>query len=254
MVHLIPSPAACLEIETQLDPTKYRFVIGVDEVGRGSWAGPLCVGAVVFDLAHILSHMSELRKSFSAARHEEHSPQFDCLRINDSKLLSPSVRRSLVEPIVHLSVGQGIGMADAREIDQIGMTRSLILSLERALEPLEQFIDSSIVLLDGSTDFFRRGTPVMTVIKGDTKSFAIASSSIIAKVTRDALMEREAENYPWYHLEKNKGYPSPTHVNALHAVGPCEIHRKSWSFMAKLPWRNRVSSALISLPGLVAKA
>lgn len=238
MIRITPSQAACLEIEKQLNPSRHRYVIGVDEVGRGSWAGPLCVGAVVFDLAHLLAHMSELRLQFSKMVTQEYTSHFDCLRVNDSKLLSPSVRKSLVGPIGRLSVSQGIGLVDSWEIDKIGMTKSLALGLERALEQLDIYMNSSIVLIDGSIDFLRRQTPVMTVIKGDTKSFAIASSSIIAKVTRDALMEREAENYPWYHLEKNKGYPSPTHVNALHAVGPCEIHRKSWSFMAKLPWQN----------------
>ncbi|NNN19419.1 MAG: ribonuclease HII, partial [Acidimicrobiaceae bacterium] len=157
------------------------------------------------------------------------------LRVNDSKLLSPKLRLTLDQPIKELARGYGLGFVEPAELDAIGMSKGLTLGLERALVPIRDFVDSSVLLLDGKVNFSRY-LQVKTFVKGDCQSFAIASASIIAKVARDELMARESENYPWYVFEKNKGYPSPMHVSALHAVGPSQIHRRSWSFMADLPW------------------
>lgn len=230
------SLAAQLHVERDIDPDKYRFVIGVDEVGRGSWAGPLCVGAVLYDLKHLLGFMTEQDTDTSSTESQKLLKRSEYLRVNDSKKLSPRLRASLEQPIKALAKGYGLGLVEPAELDKFGMTTGLTLGLERALDPLREFIGSSLLLLDGSVNFsgFREAR---TYVKGDSKSFAIASASILAKVERDALMERESLHYPWYVFEKNKGYPSPVHVSALHAIGPSQIHRKSWSYMGKLPWQ-----------------
>ena len=234
---LRPSLAAQLHVERKLDLGGFRYLIGVDEVGRGSWAGPLCVGAVLYDARFLVEFMSDQVASSNGS--PESKKRMDYLEVNDSKLLSPRQRGALDKPIKDLATGYGLGFVDACEIDEIGMSEGLVLGLDRALVPLGGLIDSSLILLDGTVNFSRH-LNVKTFAKGDSKSFAIASASIIAKVARDELMKQESENYPWYAFESNKGYPSPVHVSALHAIGPSQIHRKSWSYMANLPWLVRV--------------
>ena len=229
------SLAAQLHVERQLDSTDYRFVIGVDEVGRGSWAGPLGVGAVVYDLKLLLKLMPRIDETVED-KDGKGSERLGYLRVDDSKRLSAKLRASLDGPIKELAAGYGIGMVEPSEIDEIGMASALALGLDRALMPVRRFLDRSLLLLDGTVNFSRYSNS-MTLVKGDSKSFAIASASIIAKVARDSLMEEESLHFPWYAFERNKGYPSLAHVSALHAVGPSLIHRKSWSYMAGLPWQ-----------------
>ncbi|MDA8271532.1 MAG: ribonuclease HII [Actinomycetota bacterium] len=236
MRQLSISLAAQLHVERQLDSTNYRFVIGVDEVGRGSWAGPLGVGAVVYDLQLLLELMSGVGGSVED-EDGKRSERLDYLRVDDSKRLSAKLRTSLDGPIKELAVGYGIGMVEPSEIDEMGMSSALALGLDRALMPVRRFLDHSLLLLDGTVNFSRYSNS-MTLVKGDSKSFAIASASIIAKVARDSLMEAESLNFPWYVFERNKGYPSLAHVSALHAIGPSLIHRRSWSYMAGLPWQS----------------
>ena len=242
MRQLSVSLAAQLHVEREIDSSKYRFVIGVDEVGRGSWAGPLCVGAVLYDLKYLLEFMTEKGAESVAAESQKLPSPLKYLRVNDSKKLSPQLRASLEQPIKALANGYGLGFVEPTELDKLGMTSGLTLGLERALAPLREFVGSSLLLLDGGVNFsgFHE---VRTYVKGDSKSFAIASASILAKVERDSLMERESIHYPWYVFEKNKGYPSPVHVSALHAIGPSQIHRKSWSYLENLPWQKWSHSA-----------
>lgn len=233
------SSAAEMEIEKSLDPSLYRYVIGIDEVGRGSWAGPLCVGAVVYDLSKLLEVVTQLRELLKNPDGSKNSYVLSLLKVNDSKLLTPLLRQSLVDPIQELSLGTACGYVEPFEIDKFGMSRSLEMAAERALVQLGAFAVDTLVLIDGSIDFCHRST-VMTVLKGDSRSFAIASASIVAKVNRDNYMTEQAEYFPWYQFDANKGYPSPVHVSALHAVGLSEIHRKSWSYVEKLPWTNHL--------------
>lgn len=231
------SPAAEMEIERSIDSSLYRYVIGIDEVGRGSWAGPLCVGAVVYDLSTLVKIATHVREGFKEPYDNVSFWETSLLKVNDSKLLSPILRKSLVSPIQKLSAATTFGYVQPFEIDRFGMSKSLEMAAGRALSNLGDFVVDSIVLIDGPIDFSHAST-VMTVVKGDRRSFAIASASIIAKVNRDDFMIEEAENFPWYQFEANKGYPSPAHVSALHAVGLSAIHRKSWSYVEKLPWAN----------------
>lgn len=184
----------------------------MDEVGRGAWAGPCTIAAVV------------------AGEHPISG-------VRDSKTLSPSRRMQAAASIREWSPGIGVGHASAQECDALGMTRALRLAGERALAALElQDIVPDHVLLDGSHDFLGLGDRCTTIVKGDSASLAIAAASVIAKTTRDALMVEEAEHFPAYGFERNVGYPAPVHRAALAAYGPTTIHRVSWSYMDDLPW------------------
>jgi ribonuclease HII len=190
-----------------------ELVCGMDEVGRGAWAGPLTVAAVVAPRDRRLNG------------------------VRDSKLLPPPVRAKLATRIRGWAAGVGVGHASAEECDRLGMTLALRVAGDRALAQLE---DAGVVpdriLLDGNFDFLRQPGRVRTIIKGDLSSFAIAAASVVAKATRDALMEEEAEHFPAYGFESNRGYPAPVHMCALNAFGPTTIHRRTWIFMDGLPW------------------
>jgi hypothetical protein len=117
------------------------------------------------------------------------------------------------------------------------MTLSLKVAGERALADLaDGGLVPDRILLDGNIDFLRQPGRVRTIIKGDLSSFAIAAASVVAKATRDALMEQEAEHFPAYGFESNRGYPAPVHKCALAAYGATTIHRRTWIFMDGLPW------------------
>ncbi|MCL5077061.1 MAG: ribonuclease HII [Actinobacteria bacterium] len=230
-----------LEIESQIDPTKHRYVIGVDEVGRGSWAGPLCVGAVVVEVDALLSRAKTIWEKEANGEAPLTPLEESMMKITDSKLLPSHVRSSLINHIETVASEFGLGYVQAWEIDGLGMTQALALGAQRAMENMDKYLDSAIILLDGNTDFIGGGE-VRTLLKGDRRSFAIASASIYAKVKRDDQMILYSDCYPWYRFESNKGYPSGAHVCAINAMGLSNLHRKSWSYVNKLPWSNLHSS------------
>lgn len=184
-----------------------RIVVGVDEVGRGSWAGPLSVGAAV---------VPRDRRVY---------------KIRDSKMLTEPEREALFERIAAWVEDWSVGHASAEECDRLGMSEAQRLAARRALSGLKQHPDQ--VLMDGKWDFI--GGSKM-IVRGDTTSLSIASASILAKVTRDRIMRDLAVNYPAFNFEGNKGYPCPIHKAALQALGPSSIHRRSWVFMDHLVW------------------
>ena len=191
-------------------------VAGVDEVGRGAWAGPLTVGAVVV------------------------SPQGRVNGIRDSKELRPDVREQLFERIDGWARAWSVGHATAAECDELGMTEALRVATRRALDVLPAEPDR--VLLDGKHNFvdWRAST---ALVQGDRRCLSIAAASIMAKVVRDRIMTALAGQFPPYRFESNKGYPAPVHRAALAAYGPCAIHRLSWSFAEALPNAEPVPSA-----------
>ena len=186
-----------------------RVVVGMDEVGRGAWAGPLTVGAVIVPTD---------RRVY---------------KIRDSKLLTESERELLSARIIGWAEAWSVGHASQSECDELGMSDAQRLAAQRALAGLGVAPDR--VLLDGNWDFVRNGK-VTTIVRGDRTSLSIAAASIVAKVTRDRLLRDAAESYPMYNFEANKGYPCPQHKAALHAYGPSAIHRRSWAFMDGLLW------------------
>jgi ribonuclease HII len=134
-------------------------------------------------------------------------------------------------------VAAGVGHASAEECDTLGMTEALRLAGERALAQVTCVVGAPHrILLDGSFNYLRRPEPVQTIVRGDACSLAIAAASIVAKVTRDRYMAGEAEHYPAYEFDSNRGYPAPRHQYALQAYGPTAIHRRSWIFMDSLAW------------------
>jgi ribonuclease HII len=186
-----------------------RLVAGVDEVGRGAWAGPLTVGVAV---------VPEGRR---------------ILGVRDSKLLSEHERERVFDRLAGWCVAWAVGHASPEECDVLGMTEAQRLAAGRALRGLSCVPER--ILLDGRVDFVGDGR-VEAVIRGDRTCLSIAAASVLAKVTRDRIMREEARHFPPYDFDRNKGYPSPAHLRALHAFGPSAIHRRSWAFMARLVW------------------
>jgi len=191
-----------------------RVVVGLDEVGRGSWAGPVTVAAVVPSDEHLKG-------------------------IRDSKMLTPNERVVAAASVRSWARAVGVGHASHEECDELGMTEALRRAASRALVEIEiAGFSPDRILLDGNHDYLGDKARVRTIIKGDTSTLSIAAASVVAKVTRDAMMVEEAEHFPAYGFESNKGYPSPVHKHALNGYGPCTIHRRSWVFMEQLCWRN----------------
>jgi ribonuclease HII len=154
-------------------------------------------------------------------------------RVRDSKMLTSSDREVLFDRIMDWADAVSVAHASHRECDELGMSAAQKLAAQRVLTGLGVEVDH--VLVDGPWDFVEN-RPVTTLVKGDRISLSIAAASVIAKVTRDRLMRDWAEQFPAYALADNKGYPCPRHQATLARVGPCPIHRQSWSFMDDLRW------------------
>ena len=200
-----------LAFERELWATGHELLVGIDEVGRGSWAGPLTIGAAV---------VPQDRRVY---------------KIRDSKQLTEPEREALFDRIAGWCTAWGVGHATVEECDRLGMSAAQRLAATRAIEAMGLAREPDKVLLDGNWDFVGRGTTVK-LIKGDSRCLSIAAASILAKVTRDRMMRAEAANHPGYDFDLNKGYPCPRHKLALTAYGPTAIHRRSWVFMDHLPW------------------
>ena len=198
-----------LRVERQLWASGASIVVGIDEVGRGSWAGPLTIGAAVVPAD---------RRVY---------------KIRDSKMLTEDERESLFDRVAGWCTAWAVGHASESECDDLGMSAAQKLAARRALASLGLVPDH--VLLDGNWDFVGTGN-VTRIVKGDASSLSIASASILAKVTRDRIMRDRARHFPGYDFERNKGYPCPRHKAALQAWGPTAIHRRSWAFMDDLSW------------------
>lgn len=193
------------------------MILGIDEVGRGPWAGPLVIGAVI------------LPPYFDANENplKDQSWQF---ALADSKKLSAKKREALSAEILEKAIFTGLGWVSAAEIDQIGLSESLKLATRRAIEnlPLDSF---SEIIIDGTVNFLK-DTPlenkVSVLPKADAKIREVSAASIIAKVARDRYMIELAEKYPGYGFEKHVGYGTATHRAALESLGPCPEHRTSF--------------------------
>jgi ribonuclease HII len=185
----------------------FDVVVGVDEVGKGAWAGPLTLGAVV---------VPKDKRVY---------------KIRDSKMLTEPEREALFDRVVNWCDAWAVGHASAAECDELGMSDAQRLAARRALETLGVRPDHA--LIDGNWDFIGSGS-VTKIVKGDATCLSIAAASILAKVTRDRLMRKAARHYPAYVFDQNKGYPCPRHKAALQVSGPSPIHRQSWAFMDKL--------------------
>lgn len=184
------------------DSLKDKGVIcGVDEAGRGPLAGPVCAAAVILP---------------------EH---LEIPGLNDSKKLTDKRRRELFPIIKEQAVAYGIAFATEQEIDELNILQATFLAMKRAIAQLEGKADFALIDGNQETDF---GLPVMTVVKGDSRSANIAAASILAKVTRDDYMEKLALEYPQYSFEVHKGYGTKRHYAAIDEHGMCPAHRRSF--------------------------
>ncbi len=175
-------------------------VAGIDEAGRGPLAGPVVSAAVI------------LPDSFSVSG------------ITDSKKLTPKKRDSLYKEITSTAIW-ATGMADAGEIDEINILRAALLSMARAVGNLNKQPD--YLLIDGKFEI-PYDLPQKAVVKGDCLSISIAAASIVAKVSRDRIMEEYDREFPGYGFSRHKGYPTKAHKQAIAKLGPCPIHRRSF--------------------------
>lgn len=229
-----------LTVERSLLTGDVCALAAVDEVGRGAIAGPVTVGAVMVT---------------DAAAEQPAG-------LRDSKLLTPAARGRLVEPIRTWVAGWAVGHAEPDEIDRLGIMGALRLAALRALAALPGGVD--VVLLDGNVDYLAAGAeepvllsaglgtdtprtvtpaamavPVVTRVKGDRDCASVAAASVLAKVSRDVLMEGLHGRFPQYEWARNKGYGTAAHAAAIRRHGTCEQHRRSWN----LPERGDVAPA-----------
>lgn len=177
-------------------------VCGVDEAGRGPWAGPVSAGAVILDPDRIPKGL------------------------NDSKKLTAKARAALEEEIKAVAIAWCVGMASIDEIAQLNILHAAGLAMCRAIEGLS--VTPAIALVDGNYAF-KLPCPIKTVVKGDSLSCSIAAASILAKEARDRIMVEMDTVYPGYGFAGHKGYHAPIHVEGLRKLGPSPIHRLGWA-------------------------
>lgn len=187
--------------ELDLYNKNYKFIAGIDEVGRGPLAGPVYAAAVILN------------------------PDIDILEIKDSKKLTLLQREKLSEEIKKNCLDFSIGIACVEEIDKLNILNATKLAMKRAVEGLK--IKPEFLLIDAVTleDIL---VPQMSIIKGDDLSISIGAASIIAKVERDTYMKEISLKYPQYKFDKNKGYGTKDHIEAIKKYGTCELHRKAF--------------------------
>ncbi len=200
------------KIEQELWAEGCETVVGIDEVGRGAWAGPLMVGAAILP--------REKR----------------VLGVRDSKLLTERDRERLFERIADWCVTWSVGSVSQEECDEMGMADAQRLACRRAVEGLDVVPD--VAVSDGKWNFVSPLVPRVEMrVKADRNCLSVAAASVLAKVVRDREMRRLADSYPNWSFDTNKGYPCPIHKAALQGYGPSAIHRRTWVFMDNyVPW------------------
>ncbi|SPT75070.1 Ribonuclease HII [Arcanobacterium haemolyticum] len=214
------SPDRTVERELLAQLPAGTYLAGVDEVGRGSIAGPASVGIALVNADTVDEFPAGLR---------------------DSKMISAHVRESLVEPVHEWVSAYAVGHASPQDVNEAGILGALRIAAARALEQLDGF-EIAGVLLDGSHDWwssdglFDAGAtlpalPVRMEVKGDARCAVVAAASVLAKVERDRIMVESAEAFPGYGFERNKGYASAEHIHGLETLGASAFHRTAW----KLP-------------------
>jgi len=187
--------------ERKLHRAGFKLIAGLDEAGRGAWAGPLVAAVVILD------------------------PKKKIRGIRDSKKLRSPDRKLVYNTIIAQATAWAVGVVSPKEIDTLGLQPANALAFQRATDNLE--LTPEHLLVDGN--FFKHPTiPTTTVIDGDHKVRSIAAASIVAKVTRDELMDRLDERYPAYGFKHHKGYGTEHHHHMLMKYGVCDIHRKTF--------------------------
>ena len=209
-----------LDSERRIFERGNRFVIGIDEVGRGAIAGPVAVGVSLIDKTNPdLGAWPE--------------------KLQDSKLMTPKSRSEIASPLIEWVSSYAVGFSTNKEIDELGISEALRLAAGSALDELFKDAktrksiaeDGAVILLDGSQNWLGKvsyGLDVQVQVKADTNCVSVAAAAVLAKVTRDSLMQELDTQNPGYGLAGHKGYASAAHIAALRALGPTDIHRVTW--------------------------
>jgi len=204
------------EREDQLRTQGRRIVVGVDEVGKGAWAGPLCVGMAVIPKSGAMPG------------------------IRDSKSISEKKREAMFDDVVAWCTASSVGFATHVECDELGMAEAQRLATRRAFAEICRLLGATpdAAVVDGKWDFVSPTIDrVDMIVKGDSTCLSIAAASIVAKVTRDRVMRELALDFPAWSFDTNKGYPCHWHRAALQGYGLSAIHRSSWAFVDNfVPW------------------
>ncbi len=191
-----------LTYQNQFYSDNVSFIVGVDEAGRGPLAGPVVAAAVIFSRA------------------------YDNKEINDSKKLSRKKREQLFDVIKENALSYGIGIVEAKTIDEINIYEATKVAMKNAISQLKHPYD---LILTDAMKLEGFDAEVIPIIKGDAKALPIAAASILAKVTRDRIMDDLSQKYPQYNFSKNAGYGTKEHLEALKKYGPIQnIHRFSY--------------------------
>ena len=209
---MAPGRAPTRKIEQELWAAGYDTIVGIDEVGRGAWAGPLMVGAAILPRDKRV------------------------LGVRDSKLLAEKERERLFDRIGAWCTTWSVGAVSQEECDELGMAAAQRLACQRAVNGLD--VKPDIAVVDGTWDFVSPSVArVEKRVKADRNCLSVAAASILAKVVRDREMRTHAEHFPAWSFDTNKGYPCPVHKAALQGYGPSAIHRRTWVFMDHyVPW------------------
>jgi len=189
------------EFDKKYFTKKIKYLAGVDEAGRGPLAGPVVAAAVIFRKSTIIKG------------------------VNDSKQLSEKQREALYDKIISSAIACSVSIVEPVVIDEVNILNATLRAMKQSVDDLK--IKPDLILVDGNRTF-QSDIPVITIVKGDSKSFSIAAASILAKVTRDRLMKKLAVQYPVYMWEQNKGYPTRQHREIIKVIGPSPLHRKSF--------------------------
>ena len=202
-----------IELEKKLWSKGLKYVVGIDEAGRGPLAGPVCAGAVILNGQSPLSPL-----------------------VRDSKKMTEKQREKAYDFILGNSLAFGVYMVDSAVIDEIGIQEAVRIAMEKALEELESMLGrrAQYLIVDGTNVESIEGYSMEKIKAGDSKHYSISAASILAKVTRDRYMKEISKKYPVYGFEKHVGYGTKMHIEAINKYGICPIHRKSFSPIKEL--------------------
>lgn len=200
-----------LEVERRLWAQGHRYVAGLDEAGRGPWAGPVIAAAVVLP-----PNKPDLETELAG--------------VNDSKRLTPAQREVYFRVIQEIALAVGVGQATPQEIDRLGIVEATKLAMRRAIERLPRRPD--YLLIDHLS--LPLPVPQESFVRGDARVLSIAAASIVAKVVRDDMMRAYDVQFPGYGFARHKGYGTPEHQQALRRLGPTPIHRRTWEPVRQL--------------------
>ena len=204
------------EIEEQLHQNGGRYCIGVDEAGRGPWAGSVVASAVVFPLGSLTKQLSLL---------------------NDSKKLKANQRRSLCQPIFDHALAVGVAESSSMIVDQVNILQATFLAMKSSIESVLKQLDQikiDWIFIDGKQTLpYDFAIPQKAIVKGDGRSYHIAAASIIAKEVRDQQMLIAHRRFPQYHFDKHKGYGTKLHQQMIAKHGICPLHRQTFKPIAR---------------------